>query len=169
MCVSQVVLVFDIFNMKRGAEAQSCFFYKPEQVVNGNQIYLGKWMRWIPSGCLCVCGWGQQQCRAGVLLFFRSPSCWPDFLTIFACAQTGPLWLKGFAHTPLYPIPSFTDSLSKYKKTNSRLWFSTPLELWRSRQAGCLIWIHIFQSTCGRAGQGSSCKVDIYGTLQRDV
>lgn len=46
MCVSQGVLVSH-FDSGRGGGA-ALVFHKPEQVVNGNQIYLGKRMKRIP-------------------------------------------------------------------------------------------------------------------------
>ena len=115
VCITACISLCDMSHVRtwRGRRRHGLVFHKPEPVCDGNRIYLGKWMRWIHSGCVCVCVCVcVKSVEEGVLLFFWSPSCWPDFLSIFACTQTESLWTKHSASSPLYLISTVTDSLS---------------------------------------------------------
>lgn len=93
---------------------------------------------WVFVG---VGGGGNNNVEQGSFLFFpRSPSCWPDFLTITACAQTEPSWPKYFA--PLSPFNLFLALHSLSESEWHVVRAATP-ELLRSMEAGCLLWILI--------------------------
>lgn len=143
-----------IAHAEGAGEGQSCF---SQTWAGWLTVIRSTWESEWAESPLGVCGWFQQQCRAGVHLFFFcwSPSCWPDFLTIFAGAQPEPFFSKCVA--TLHSISSVTNSLPKYKKANVMLLEQQPESDLNTD----------FQTTGGREGPDGSCKWQVMTAVDR--
>lgn len=140
VCFSRAVLVCVTFEHEEGGGGGGpvLFFTNLSWLLT---VIGSTWESEWAESPLGVGGGGNNNVEQGGLPFFSwSPSCWPDFLTIFACAHTEPPWPKYFP--PLSPFNLFLvlHSLSESEWHVVRA--ATP-ELFRSTEAGCLLWILI--------------------------